>query len=322
MHQRHGRRLDEPTEGETAWLLDDIWPEYASYVRAAARDSDQLIAPGLLGRPWSSRYRWPIGTLHRASWATARRHWTMRQVAQSPGHVRQRAYMERDSALATKLAAAIDYRARHLVVAQAWLPWLEAAGVLGGRSYDVLMSRYPFADIHRLLDRAAADYPDPHDPTISDFRAPAELVRREMALLARARRIITPHHGIAALFPLHAVTLAWHRSTRRIDHKAGTRVAFLGPMLARQRPDLACEFVEQSEAPLVVIGRGAGEDRWQSVAIEHRAFTPDWLDDIGTIVHPATMTAQPRRLLEALVNGVRIVATEACGLDPADFQLL
>src|SRR6185295_16576022 len=108
-----------------------------------------------------------------------------------PGGVRQRAYLEHDRAIARKLAKAIDYRARHLVVAQAWLPWLEDAGALGGRTFDVVMSRYPFAEIHRLLDEAAAALGT--SATIADFRAEPELVASESGLLARARRIITPH---------------------------------------------------------------------------------------------------------------------------------
>jgi len=33
----------------------------------------------------------------------------------------------------------------------------------------------------------------------------------------------------------------------------------------------------------------------------------------------ATLTHQPRALLEAKANGVRVYATATCGLDPADY---
>jgi hypothetical protein len=45
----------------------------------------------------------------------------------------------------------------------------------------------------------------------------------------------------------------------------------------------------------------------------------DWLDGIGAILHPAAMTHQPRALLQAIANGVRVYATPACGLAPADY---
>ena len=315
MHQRHGREGDA-TAGRTDWLLDDVWPEYASYVAASVGPEDRIIAPGLFGRPLPARYRWGGNARHVATIATGRRHWTMRRVRDAAGHVRQRAYLERDRQLALALAKAIDYRARHLVIAQAWLPWLAEAGVLGGRSYDVLMSRYPFADIHRLLDRAAKELGDAADTTISDFRAPEALVQREMEALANARRIITPHHGIAALFPLQALTLAWHRPQAG-SRTAGLRTAFLGPALSRQRPDIALRHAAGLDQPLILFGPSARG--FEAVAVERRDFSRQWLDDIGTIIHPATMTAQPRRLLAALAHGVQIRATAECGLDPGDY---
>lgn len=318
MHQRHGR-ADADMQLRTAWLLDDVWPEYASYVAAAVGTEDQIIAPGLIGRALPRRYDWGAEARHIGSWATAARHWAMRRTRSAPGHVRQRAYLAHDRRLALTLAAAIDYRARHLVVAQGWLPWLAAAGVLGGRSYDVLMSRYPLADIHRLLDTAAGEMGSAADATISDFRAPSALVRQEMQALAGARRIITPHHGIAALFPLQALTLAWHRPPTR-ERRPGNRTAFLGPSLARQRPDLAKAAAHSLAEPLILFGP-AGL-LWADCPVESRRLNAGWLNDIGCIVHPATMTAQPRRLLEALAHGIAIHATPECGLAAADFTPL
>ena len=239
----------------------------------------------------------------------------MRRVAKASGAVRQRTYLEHDRRLARRLAAAIDYRARHLVVAQAWLPWFEETGVLGGRTYDVVMGRYPLTKIHRLLDEAAAKMGS--SATIADFRASAELVEREARLLSRARRIFTPHAGIASLFPNQAVPLAWH-IPKASSPKKGHRVAFLGPTIARQRPDIACSLVARLEEPLVVFGPIL-EDFWGGLRIERRTMDDRWLDGIGAILHPATLTHQPRALLEALANGVTIYATATCGLANGDY---
>jgi hypothetical protein len=134
------RRAEPLAEGRTAWVMDDVWPEYASMAAASLRPGDQLLAPGLLG-PYPARYRWPAPAQHAAALVTVRRHLAMRRVAKAKGGVRQQAYLAADREVALALAKAIDWRAGHLVVAQAWLPWLDEAGMLGGRSFDVAMSR-------------------------------------------------------------------------------------------------------------------------------------------------------------------------------------
>jgi hypothetical protein len=312
MH-RPGNAWNAESE-RTAWLLDDVWPETASMVAAAVRPKDQLLAPGIVtGFP--ARYRWPMRVTRAAVAETIGRHWAIRRVARASGAVRNRTYLEHDAAIARALAKAIDYRARHLVVAQSWLPWLGQAGALGGRTYDVLMSRYPLAEIHRLLDAAAAEIGP--SATITDFRAEPALAEAEAVLLAGARRIVTPHHGIAALFAGKAELLAWHRPPA-CGRAEGDRVAFLGPTIARQRPDIARRFAQSLGQPLVVFGSMI-EGSWDGVAIERRSMGPNWLDGIGAIVHPATMTNQPRQLLEAVASGVRVYATATCGLGPSDY---
>jgi len=315
MHQRHG--VAEPLGARTAFVLDEVWPEYASLVAALARPDDQRLAPGLRGaRP--GRYRWPGPVRHAASLATLRRHLAMRRVAKASGGVRQAAYLRHDRAVARALAGRIDYRATHIVTAQAFLPWLDELGMLGGRSFDVLMSRFPLAEIHRRLDAVAAE--TGASATIGDFRAEEALVAREAALLARARRIVTPHHGIAALFPGRADLLTWHKPPAA-EVRPGNRVAFLGPTITRQRPDLVRAMAAKLDAPLILFGEMlAGSDFWEGIAVERRHFGPGWLDGIGTILHPAALTAQPRRLLAAAARGVTIYATDGCGLDPAAYR--
>jgi hypothetical protein len=311
-------RVDVRVADKTAYILDDVWPEYASYVQASRQPNDQVIAPGLFGAPRLARYRWPGVVDHRATVATANRHRIMRQVAAKSGAERQTAYLKSDEAIANALVRHIDYRADHLVVAQAWLPWLARSGALGGRTYDVLMSRFPFADIHRRLDEAAQDYGA--SPTIGDFRADDHLVETERQALNGARKILTPHYAIAALFPAQSLLLAWHRPVAQ-SRKSGARTAFLGPTIARQRPDIARTFARELTTPLIVLGRNhESPDFWAGIATEQRPFDANWLDDVSTIIHPATMTTQPRALLQAIANGVTVHATPACGLAPDNYR--
>lgn len=301
----------------TAFVLDDVCPETASMVAEMFGADDQLIAPGTWpGFP--SRYAWPKHGQAPAKLQTIARHLAMRRVAKAPGGVRQRTYLDHDRRLARRLAKAIDYRSRHLVVAQSWLPWLDEAGALGGRTVDVVMSRYPLGEVHRMLDAAAAEIGP--SSTIADFRADPALVEREAELLAGAQRIITPHHGIASLFPGRTLLLAWHRPSASA-REPGTRVAFLGPTIARQRPDIARRLASSLDQPLIVLGPVI-EPLWEGVAIEHRQLGPGWLDGIGAILHPASLTNQPRALLEALASGVSVYATETSGLARSDYAPL
>jgi hypothetical protein len=315
MHKRLLRR--EHLSERVSWVLDDCWPESASMIAASFKPTDQLIAPGLFGA-WPKRYNWPVEGEHIASFATAWRHLAMRQVAKASGAVRQRTYLDHDRILARRLAKGIDYRARHLVVAQAWLPWLDELGIFGGRTFDVVMNRYPFGEIHRLLDGAATELGP--SATIADFRAPTELVQREAQLLSRARFIFTPHHGIAALFPDQAVQLAWHVPPPR-HRKPGNRVLFLGPTIARQRPDIAARLAKSISKPLIVFGCVI-EPLWEGVEVEVREKGPNWLDGVGAVLHPAALTHEPRALIEARASGVSVYATETCGLAHTDYLTL
>ena len=315
MQRLHG--VAAAPAARTAWLLDEVWPEYASLVAALRGAEDQLLAPGLWGaRP--ARYAWPGTVEHPAALATLGRHRAMRRVAKAPGGVRQRAYLEHDRKLARALAKRIDWRCGHLVVAQTLLPWLDEAGALGGRSFDVLLSRYPLAELHRRLDEAAAEIGP--STTIADFRADPALVERETALLARARRLYSPHHDLAGLFGDRAARLAWHRPMASA-RAPGSRVAFLGPTIARQRPDLVRAVAGALAQPLIVLGAMLeGAEAWAGVAIERRAFGPGWLDGIGAILHTAVFTTQPRRLLQAAASGVALYATPGSGLEPGDYR--
>jgi hypothetical protein len=111
--------------------------------------------------------------------------------------------------------------------------------------------------------------------------------------------------------------LAWHKPAPTPGQE-GNRVAFLGPTIARQRPDIARALAAHLDEPLIVFGPVL-EDCWGGVPIEHRGRNPYWLDGVGAILHPATLTHQPRALIEARANGVTVYATATCGLGQGDY---
>jgi len=301
----------------TAWVLDEVWPEYREFIAARMRPDDQLLAPGIAGRPGLARYTWNLPITHGADWATLGRHLSMRWVRDRPGRDRQQAYLHHDGRVAAALARRLDYHAAHLVIEQSFLPWFAASGLLGGRSYDVLMTRYPLGTLHQKLDAVAAECGA--SPTIADYRADAALAEAEARALDGAAGIVTPHHGIAALFPGKALLLDWKIAMPK-GPAIGRRVGFLGPTVARQGAYLVREMARDLSSPLIVFGNDLeGGDFWKGVEIERRSFGPEWLGDIGAILHPAAMTNQPRRLLRAYEQGVRIYATPGSGLDPRHY---
>lgn len=307
-----------PVAERTAFVLDEMWPELRDHVARMVKADDQVLFPGLMGRTLP-RYAWGQGRTA-AGFETVHRHLVMRKVARAAGAVRQPAYLEADRKLATALAKRIDYRARHVVVSQTLLPFLWREGVLGGRSFDVLMTRYPLAELQARLDAVAARWPQ--SPTIADFRAPEALVADEAEALSTARRLVSPHHHIAEMFADRAVWLDWQRPAVRA-RRAGDRVAFLGPSIARQGAYAVREMVAGLKTPLIVFGadlEGAGF--WRGIDVERRAFDTAWLDDIGAILHPAAVTHAPRRLVEAVAHGVTIYAEPTCGLAPGQFRPL
>jgi hypothetical protein len=124
------------------------------------------------------------------------------------GAARQLALLKFDEALAQRFARRLPPEATHLVISQNLLPFLWRDGVLGGRTFDVLMTRLPIADLEKTLDRAASRHPQSR--TLADFRAPREIAAAESAALANASRWITPHSAIVELAGARALKLEWH----------------------------------------------------------------------------------------------------------------
>ena len=112
-----------------------------------------------------------------------------------------------DRKLARRYARTLSHLHAHVVVSQNLLPHLWAAGALAGRSFDVLVERWPMTALEARLDGALGAHPE--SPTLGDFRAPAEVVAAETEALAAAERLYTPHRAIAASFGDRAVLLDW-----------------------------------------------------------------------------------------------------------------
>jgi len=298
-----------------AWLVDTWWPEFDAHLRERAGPHDQLFTPLDSARLDIGPYRWSsagFAAVRQAPWLVASRSWRSRRLARQ-GAARQRALLEMDEALARHYARGLSFAAVHLVVSQNLLPFLWRDGVLGGRSFDVLMTRLPLAELQATLDRAARAWPQ--SPTLADFRADPALLEAESAALAAARRWITPHSHIARLAAARAEKLAWQVPTApaaRSSRRSG--VAFPASTLGRKGAYELRAVARELDLPLLLGGPVLeGDGFWDGV----RATTANGalLQDAAAVVLPAWLEDQPRRLLQAVAAGIPIVASDACGLD-------
>jgi hypothetical protein len=298
-----------------AWLVDAWWPEHDAYLRERAGPQDWLFTPLDSLRLGIGPYRWHsagFAAVRQAPWLVASRSWRSRRLARQ-GAERQRALLEMDEALARHYARSLPFAATHLVVSQTLLPFLWRDGVLGGRSFDVLMTRLPLADLQATLDRAARAWPQ--SPTLADFRADPALLEAESAALAAARHWITPHSHIARLAGAKAEKLAWHLpAPGPAAASRGTSIVFPASTLGRKGAYELRAVAKELDLPLLLGGpvlEGGGF--WDGVRAT--PATGDLQEDAAVVVLPAWLEDRPRRLLRAAAMGAAVVATDACGLD-------
>src|SRR5678815_353441 len=181
-------------------IRDRYWPEFDGYITATKRDTDLLCIPLDGKRFRRPNYAWTtqgFGTVKRNSVFTLWRSYRSQELA-SQGAVRQRALLAADEKLAHRYASQLSYDITHLTLTSSLLPFLWRSGELGGRTFDVFMTRLPLAVLQERLD--AAFLLQPESRTLSDFRADTWLVDAELEALRQARKIITPHAEIAALY--------------------------------------------------------------------------------------------------------------------------
>ncbi|MCH7944628.1 MAG: VanW family protein, partial [Armatimonadetes bacterium] len=222
-----------PIEPRSAFLVDQVWPEYAAFVEQKAGPHDVLCLP-VDGSRWKlGRYAWPTGgfpEVHQARAVVARRSWSSRRLAEQ-GAARQRANLGFDERLARNFARAVPFDVRHVVVQQGLLPFLWREGFWGGRTFDVLMVREPMWELQERLDGELVRCPE--RALLGDFRASPSLVQAERDALGAARRIVTPHEGIARAFGDRSLLLEWSLPARR-GIKRGAKIAFPGPTVSRK----------------------------------------------------------------------------------------
>lgn len=303
--------------GRTAYLLDEFSPEFDSYIGQNRKEKDALFLPLDGQRFGKANYAWTtegFTEVKQALVVTALRSYRSRKLA-TQGAARQLNLLAMYEKLAETFARKLNFEMLHVVVHQNLLPYLWKGGHLGGRTFDVLMTAMPMEAIQRELDKAAALHPE--SKTLGDFRADEGLLEAESEALQHARKIITPHTGIADLYPGKAEVLDWKMPNKGITAKgvnAKPRIVFPASTVGRKGCYELREALRGLDVTVVTMGPDIEDaDFWAGFDVERG--DPDWLEKADVVVLPAFVEHRPRRLLQAAAAGVPVIASKACGVE-------
>jgi hypothetical protein len=311
------RSIPTPTvqrsSNRTAYLVDEYWPEFDQYIQSQREDEDQLLLP-LIGKSWKkANYGWStagFSTIKAATWLTLKRSLSSRGLPPQ-GKSRQQQLLKDSQRLAEQYAQWIAYDTTHIVVMQHLLPFLWEAGILGGRTFDVLMTRLPLSTLQQRLDRVGQHYPQ--SPTLADFRADPDLLELEQQALNAARHLITPHSDIAQQYPHKTIQLNWHLPKVQKPATPGRTILFPASTLGRKGAYELRDVLLNLNLPLAVLGAELEGDRfWEDIPMQK--VQGNIFQDVGVVVLPAHIEHHPRILLRAIAQGIPAIASDACGL--------
>jgi VanW like protein len=300
----------------TTFILDEKWPEYDKYVSQTATKADHFILP-LKKNRWikTNRYSWAAAHPQKTKATQFQgllRALQLRFAPKNKNNVFELS-LQLDKKIAKAAARQIPIDATHVVIAQNLLPYIYETGALGGRTFDVFMTRLPFEKLHERLDLAFTFHNE--SPTLNDFRASKELIALENKALTSARKIITPHSELAAIFKNKAVKLDWQIPAIPNGQPNGTKVLFPASAVGRKGAYEMRRLAKELQLELVISGRTIETAHfWQDLKIEK--FNGDWRQ-IGLVVYPTYVEHQPRPLLKAVAQGIPVITTTASGLEPS-----
>jgi hypothetical protein len=300
--------------GKTHYLVDEYWPEFDRYLQTQRTQSTEISIPLNGQRFRKPNYQWSIASYqnyHTATFTALSRGYACRKLQ---GQSLQQVLFKYDRQLAEQYAQQLDYDVTHIVVAQNLLPFLWQMGVLGGRSFDVLMTRLPLVDLQRCLDQAAKAYPD--SPTLNDFRVYQDFILAETQALLAARKLITPHSEIATIYPQKTQHLDWDLPSITPPHQAGHRILFPASTLGRS----GCYEMRSAAQALGLELTLAGsilesKDFWGDIPI-HKP-QQRLLDEVGLVILPAYVHHKPRLLLRAIASGIPVTGLPGVTIVPA-----
>jgi hypothetical protein len=314
-----GKSIGKKGIGITTFVIDERWPEYDDYIQGIAEAKDHFVVPFLAGQKLRiSRYVWRSVSRDNSKTVSRMalyRSLYIRAIAKSGKNIFS-ATIDLDRKIAREMAKHIPFESTHLVISQNLLPYLWADGVLGGRTFDVLMTRLPMEKLHERLDMAYKKYSE--SPTLNDFRAPDELISAENAALTKSRKIITPHAEIADVFNNKSVQLEWKSPPLLArSFPLGTKILFPGSALGRKGAYEVRKLARELGLQLVIGGEATETDSfWDGCLIEKEKTNS--FENIRLVIYPAYVEHQPRLLLRANALSIPVITTPASGLSESE----
>jgi VanW like protein len=323
-------------QGRTAYLLDDYWPEFDRYLQTHRTDQDYLLLPVAGKRIKKANYAWNTNGFsrvdqYRSILALRAAQSILLRIARQ-GAKFQQLLRSQSRYLARIYGRSLTLDTTHLVVMQSLLPHLWQAGYLQGRSFDVLMTALPMQMLQARLDVAATQHPQ--SPTLNNFRVSPSVSAEEIAALQQAKHIITPHAELATLWPEKTELLNWvlpvdhlrckrsYRSPQRPrESLLSTTTIKAQPVVVLPSSSLGRKGIYELKAALtdlnihlIIAGAELEEPGfWQDCDMEYLPYAQA-LPQATVVVLPAWVEHQPRRLLQAIAQGIPTIASTACGL--------
>lgn len=305
--------------GKTAFLVDEFSPEFNDYIQKAKKESDLLFIPLDGKRFKKNNYAWKtngFAEVRQSFLTTMIRSYKSRKLA-AQGAERQKNLLEMAEKLAKTYAKNLRFDALHIVVSQNILPFLWREGVLGGRTFDVLMTNLPIAELQKRLDFAHSLHPE--SKTLGDFRAEKWLIEAETEALKHASKIVTSHSEIASLYSQKAELLDWNLpNSKNLDRKKNDKpvIAFPASTVGRKGAYELREALNGLDVKIMTFGANIeGDDFWKDFDVERGNFQNGWLEKADLVVLPSYLETKPRRLLEAAANKIPVIASNACGVE-------
>jgi glycosyltransferase involved in cell wall biosynthesis len=230
--------------------------------------------------------------------------------------------LQGDEWLADRYARRLQAQHTHLFIDQTLLVPLAQRGVLGGRTYEVLMHAFPADELQQRLDTAAQRWPGA--TSLRDFRVSEIYCQMEAHALRGAQRLVTPHAEVArhlrASFNAPVECIDWHlpshRTQRPTTRQGRPVVAFAASALARKGAHEMAQAMRHLGWRLLVLGtRSSDPQLWADIDVDHVSYEDStWLNRCDVVALPAYVEHSPRALLTAVARGLPVVASPACGL--------
>ncbi|SHJ25365.1 VanW like protein [Rubritalea squalenifaciens DSM 18772] len=300
--------------GKTAALVDAVTPEFKKYIMQRLNQGDHLLSP--ISTRFFPSYLWsaPKNVAVKQCPLTAIKKAIQLRRIPKQGKALQETLLRYDRLLAESYAKKLDYSVSHLIISINLLPHLWEAGVLGGRTFDVLAHRSPISKIQEQLNQAHLLHPQ--STTLTDFRAVEKYLKLEQEALLHANRIISPHSYICGQFENHQ-QLDWIApAPQPVTVRTNSRKKIFFPASALGRKGIyeLVEALKDKDIELLILGNAdegsscpLGKFNWRKASISDMA-------DCDLVILPAHVEHSPRPLLRALSLGIQVIATKACGL--------